>query len=156
MCFLPNCRYHLILKGDIKELSQKSDAFCFNYQHVDCPYSFKYRFSGKIVVKIGHIFNIVQRAVHFHHQNRRVDRLRSTAKKRLWKKKYKKHLVSCCQETKSTQASGSVLADRIEQVKKTKFVLELMKIAEYFLDSHSKNTSYLVSLKVNFCKLTIF
>ena len=39
MCFLPNCRYHNILIGNIKELLQKLDAFCFNYQHVDCLYT---------------------------------------------------------------------------------------------------------------------
>ena len=39
MCFLPNCRYHFILIGNIKELLQKVDAFCFNYQHVDCLYT---------------------------------------------------------------------------------------------------------------------
>ena len=33
MCFLPNCRYHIILIGNIKELLQKLDAFFFNYQH---------------------------------------------------------------------------------------------------------------------------
>ena len=48
MCFLPNWRYHIILIGNIKELLQKLDAFCFNYQHVDCLYTiFKYRFSSK-------------------------------------------------------------------------------------------------------------
>ena len=49
MCFLPNCRYHILLKGNIKEeLLQKLDAFRFNYQHLDCLYAiFKYRFSGK-------------------------------------------------------------------------------------------------------------
>ena len=40
MCFLPNCRYHIILIGNIKDLLQKLDAFCFNYQHVDCLYTF--------------------------------------------------------------------------------------------------------------------
>ena len=36
MCFLPNYRYHIMLKGNIKELLQNLDAFCFIYQHVDC------------------------------------------------------------------------------------------------------------------------
>ena len=59
MCFLPNCRYHIILKGNIKDLLQKLDAFCFNYHHVDCLYTlFKYRFSGKIVVKSGKLLII--------------------------------------------------------------------------------------------------
>ena len=54
LCFLPNCRYQIILIGKIKELTQKMDAFCFNYQNVDCLYTlFKYRFSGKSVVKSG-------------------------------------------------------------------------------------------------------
>ena len=51
MCFLHSCRYHIILVGNIKELLQKLDAFCFNYQHVDCLYTlFKYRFSDKVVL----------------------------------------------------------------------------------------------------------
>ena len=54
MFLLPNCRYHNILIGNIKELLQKLDSFCFNYQHVDCLYTlFKYRFSDKSVVKSG-------------------------------------------------------------------------------------------------------
>ena len=54
MCFLPNCRYHNILIGNIIELLQKLDAFCFNYQHVDCLYTlFKYRFIGKLVIRSG-------------------------------------------------------------------------------------------------------
>ena len=40
MCFLPNCRYHIFLTGNIKQLLQKLDALCFNFQHVDCLYNF--------------------------------------------------------------------------------------------------------------------
>ena len=91
MCFLPNCRFHNILLGNInKELLQKMDAFCFNYQHVDCLYTlFKYRFSGKIVVKSRQLFDDLQRAVHLHNQNRGVDRKPSIAEKRLLRIKYK-------------------------------------------------------------------
>ena len=149
MCFLPNCRYHIILIGNIKELLQKMDAFCFNYQHVDCSYMlFKYRFNGKIVIKSGQLFDYLQRAVHFNQQNRAVKRMPSIAKKRLLRKKYKKHLLSSFQKTKSTPTSGSVFADRIEQVKKTKFELELIKIVDCFLDGHGNYTSNLVSFKI--------
>ena len=151
MCFLPNCRYHIILIGNIKELLQKLDAFSFNYQHVDCMYTlFKYRFSGKIVIKSGQIFDNLQRAVHFNQQNRGVEKLPSIAKKRLLRKKYKKHLFSSFQKTKSTQTSGSVFADRIEQVKKTNFELELIKIVDFFLDGHGNYTSNLVPFKIKF------
>ena len=146
MCFLPNCRYHIILIGNIKELLQKLVAFCFNYQHVDCLYTFfKYRFNNKIVIKSGQLFDYLQRAVHFNQQNRGVDRMRSIAKNRLLRKKYKRHLLSSFQKTKSTQISGSMFADRIEQVKKTEFELEPIKTVDYFLDGHGKNTSNLVS-----------
>ena len=58
MCFLANCRNHINLIGNIKELLQKLDAFCFNYQHVDCLYTlFKYRFIGKVVFKSGQVFD---------------------------------------------------------------------------------------------------
>ena len=66
MCFLPNCSYHIILIGNIKELLQKLDAFLFNYQHVECMYTvFKYRFIGKSVIKSGQVFDNLRRAVHF-------------------------------------------------------------------------------------------
>ena len=46
-CSLPNSRCRIMLRigtiGDIKDLPQKFDAFCFNYQDVDCLYAlFKY------------------------------------------------------------------------------------------------------------------
>ena len=150
MCFPPNCRYHIIiLIGNIEELLQKLDAFCFNYQHVDCPYTlFKYRFSGETVVKSGKLFDKLQRAVHFKQQNRGADRMPSIAKKRLLRKKYRKQLLSSFQKTKSTQSSGSVLADRIEQDKQTKFELELIKIVDCFLDGYGSYTSILVSFKI--------
>ena len=152
-CILPNSRYHINIIGNIKESLQKLDAFCFNYQHVDCLYTlFKYRFSGKIVVKSGQLFDLLQRVVHFNQQNRGVDRMPSIAK-RFLTKKYKKHFLSSFQKTKSTQTSGSVFADRIEQVKKTKF--ELIKIVGCFLDGHG-NTSNLVSFKIKFLQINHF
>ena len=94
MCFLPNCRHHITLTGKNNELLQKLDAFCFNYQHVDCLYTFfKYHFSGKIVVMIGQLFDNLQRAVHFNQQNRGVDRMPSIGKKRLLRKKVQKTFV---------------------------------------------------------------
>ena len=73
----------------------------------------------------------------------------SMVKKRLLRKKYKKHLLSSFQKSKSTQTSESVFAERIEQVKKTKFEIELIKIVDYFPDGHSNYTSNLVSFKMN-------
>ena len=148
LCFLPNCRNHIVLIGNIKDLLQKLDAFCFNYQHVDCLSTlFKHRFSGKIVIKSGQLFDNLQRLVRFNQITRGLDRMPSIAKKRLLGKKYKKHLLSSFQKTKSTQTSGSVFADRIEQVKKTKFEVELIKIEDCFLDGHGNYTINLVSFK---------
>ena len=82
ICFPTNCRYHNTLIGNIKELLQKLDQFCLYYQHVDCLYTcFGYRFSGKTVVNSGQLFDNAQRAFHFNHQNRGVDRMPSIAKK---------------------------------------------------------------------------
>ena len=109
MCFLPKCRYSIILIGNFKELLQKLNTFWFNYQHVDCLYTFfKYRLSCIIVVKSGQLFDNVQKAVQFNHQQRGVDRMPSMAEKRLLRKKYKTHLLSSFQSIKSAQTSGSV------------------------------------------------
>ena len=81
-CFLPACKYHIILLGEIEELLHKLDTFCFTYQHVDCLYTlFKYRFSGKLIAKSGNVFDNVQRAISFNRRNRGVDQMPSIAKR---------------------------------------------------------------------------
>ena len=148
-CFLPACKYHIVLLGNVQELLKKLDSFCFTYQHVDCLHTlFKYRFSGKVIAKSGQVFNNVQRAVDFNHRNRGVDRMPSIAKKRFLRKKYKKHLFSSFQKTKATQTSGSVFAKRIVKVKMTKFELDLIKIVDCFLDGHGNYDSNLESFKI--------
>ena len=72
----------------------------------------------------------------------------SIAKKRLLKKKYKKHLFSSFQKTKTTQTSISLYAERIEKVKKTKFEFEPLKVLDCFLDGHGSFDSNLVSFKI--------
>ena len=74
--------------------------------------------------------------------------MRSIAEERSLRKKYKTHLLSSFQKTKSTQTTGSVFADRIEQIKKTKFELELIKVVDCFLDVHGIYTCKLVSFKM--------
>ena len=134
MCFLPNCRFHILLLGKLEELSQKLDPLYFTYQHADCFHTlFNCRFSGNSVVKSGLVIDNAQRAVNFNQRNRGVNRMPSIAKKRLLSKKYRKHLSSL-QKTKSTQTSGSVFAEISEQVKETKHELEITKVTDYFLD----------------------
>ena len=148
-CFLPACKNHIVLLGNVQELLKKLDTICFTYQHVDCLYTlFKYRFSGKIIAKSGQVFDNVQRAVDFNHRNTGMDRMPSIAKKRLLRKKYKKHLFSSFQTTKTTQTSGSVFAERIEKVEKTKFEFELIKIVDCFLDGLGNFDSNLVCFKI--------
>ena len=119
LCFLPNCRYHIILIVNIKELLQKLDAFCFNYQHVHCLYTFfKYRFSGEIVVKSGQLFDNVQRAVHFNHQNREVDRMPSIAKKRLLRIKYQKHLLNSFRKPNRRKLGDQCLHTELNKLKR--------------------------------------
>ena len=102
-CFLPTCKFHIALLGNVQELLKKLDTFCFTYQHVHCLYTlFKYRFSGKVIAKSGQVFDNVQRAVDFNLRNKGMDRMPSIAKKRLLRKKYNKHLFSSFQKTKST------------------------------------------------------
>ena len=147
--FLPACKYHIVLLGNVQELLKKLDKFCFTYQHIDCLYTiFKNPFSGKVIAKSGQVFNNGQRAVYFSHRNKGLDRMPSIGKKRLWRKKFKKHLFSSFQKTKTTQTSGSVFAERMEEVKKTKFELELIKIVGCFLDGRGNYDSNLVSFRI--------
>ena len=70
------------------------------------------------------------------------------SRERLLRKKYKKHLFTSFQKTKWRQTSESIFADRIEQVKKTKSELELIKIVDCFIDDHGNYTSNLVSFQI--------
>ena len=150
-CFLPICRYHIVLLGNVQGILKELDTFCFTYQHVDCLYTlFKNRFNGKVFANSGQVSDNVQRAVDFNHRNEGMDRMPSIAKKRLLKIKYKKHLFSSFQKTKTTQTSGSVFAERIEKVKKTKFEFELIKIVGCLLDGHGNFYSNLKSFKIKF------
>ena len=81
-CFLPACKNHIALLGNVQELLKKLDTFCFIYQPVDCLYTlFKHRFSRKFIAKSGQVFDNVQQAVDFNHRNKGVDRMPSIAKK---------------------------------------------------------------------------
>ena len=118
-CFLPACKYHITLLGNVEEVLKKLDTICFTCQRVDSLYTlFKYRFSGKVVAQTGQVFDNVQQAVDFNQRNKGVDRMPSIAKKRLLRKKYKKLLFSSSQKTKTTQTSESVFAERIEKSKR--------------------------------------
>ena len=148
-CSLRACRYYIILLEKTAELLHKLDTFCFTYQHVDCLYTlFKYRFSGKVIAKSGNVFDIVKRAISLNQRNRGVDKMASIARKRFLRKKFKQHFMRALQKNKSTQTSGSVFAERIEKVKKTKFELELLKIVDCFRDGHGSYDNNLVSFKV--------
>ena len=110
---------------------------------------FKYRLREKFFLKRRQVFDNVQRAVDFNNRNKGEDRMPSIAKKEaLAEKVYKKHLFSSFQKTKTTQTSGSVFAERIEKVKKTKVELDLIKIVDCFLDGHGNYGSNLVSFKM--------
>ena len=73
----------------------------------------------------------------------------------LEEKNTKNNCPSTFRETKLTQTSGSVFADRIELFKKTKFELEIKNV-DCFPDGHVNYTSNLVSFKINSLKLTFF
>ena len=148
-CFLPACKYHIILLGNVQELLKKLDSFCFTYQHVDCLYTlFKNRFSAKVIAKSGQVFDNVQRAVDFNHRNKRVDRMPSIAKKETLEEKVQKTFVQLLSKNKNNATSGSVFAERIEKVKNTKFEFELIKIVDCFLDGHGNFDSNLISFEV--------
>ena len=59
MCFLTDCRYHIILLAGFKDLIQKLNAVSSTHKHVNCFHTpFIYQFSGKIIVRSGKVFNI--------------------------------------------------------------------------------------------------
>ena len=68
----------------------------------------------------GDVFHSVQRAVYRNQTNGGVDKLPSIAEK-VFEKKIQERFFEFFPRTKSTQATGSVYADRIELVKNSNF-----------------------------------
>ena len=99
-CFLPTCKYHIVVLGEIEELLNELGTFCFTYQHVDCLYTlFKHRFSENVIAKSRQVFDKVQRAVDFNNRDKGVERMRSLTKERLLRKKFQKLFFSLFQNT---------------------------------------------------------
>ena len=71
------------------------------------------------------------------------------------KKKFKQHFMTTLQQHKSTQLSGSVFAERIENAKKTKFELELLRIVDCSLDGRCNYDINLKSFKTKSLYQTI-
>ena len=94
------------------------------------------------------MFDDVQQAVDFNHRNKGVDRKPSSAKRDSYAKTSESFFFSSFQNSKTTQGSRSVFAERIQKVKKTKVELELIKILDCFLDGLGNYDSNLVSLKI--------
>ena len=104
--FLPNCRYQILLIGDIDGLLQKWDEFCFTYQYVDCLYRiFKYRFDRKVVTTSRQVFDIVQWAVYFNQRNKGVDKIPSIAKKETLQKKAQEAFIELLPTNKINASS---------------------------------------------------
>ena len=146
MCFLPNCRYHFIPIGDIKELLQKLDASCFNYQHVDSLSTIPSTDSiAKLLSRVDNFLIKCIRRLISTNRNRGVDEMPRIAKKRRLRKRYEKNLFSYFQNSKLTQICESIFADRKEEVKKSKLEIFLVKTADCFLGGHGNYTSALVT-----------
>ena len=127
----PNWRYHIQLLGNIEKTIQKPDTICFTYQHVNCRYTlFNCQFSEIFVVKGGQAFDNPQRTVWFIQETEEWTECLAS-RKRYSGGKNRKHLLSCFSKSKSTQTSGSIFAEKSEQVKK-KQELEIKKLVDSF------------------------
>ena len=121
MCFLPTCRYHILLLGNIKELLQKLDAFCSNtntwtvcihFSSTDSVANLFSRVVNSMILCRGEFISTTL--------TKEWTEGPASRKKRLSGKKYQKHMLSSLQKTKSSQIDGSIMADRIEEVKRLK------------------------------------
>ena len=81
-------------------------------------------------------------------ETRELTERRALQKRDSGGKSTKKRLFSSFQKKNLTQTRGSVFAERIEKVKKTKFEFELIQIVDCFLDGHGNFDSILVSFKI--------
>ena len=87
MCFLPNCRYHILLFGNVEQLLQKLDH-CVSHINtwtvsIHCSSIDSIEILLSRVAKC-QVFANMQRAFYFNQRNRGVDRMPSNAKRDSW------------------------------------------------------------------------
>ena len=153
MWFLPICGSHIILMGDNKELLQTVDVFntctvCMRFSSADSVSKMLSRVDNSLISCRRQLLSTTKT----------VERTESAASRKddSWGKSKKKYSLSSYQKTKSTPTSWAVFADRIEQVRKTKYELELIKFVYYVLHGHGNCTSRLVSFKIIFSRTIDF
>ena len=115
MCFLPNCRYHIILIGNIKELLQKLDASATTNRWTACIHFSSTASVAKLFSSADNSL-LICRGRFFSTSKTEVWTECPASRRRDFWEKFQKTLSSF-QKTNSTQTIRSVFADRIEQVK---------------------------------------
>ena len=156
MCFLPSFGYQFFLLGNVEEFLQKLDHLFSKHQHVDCPHTLlKYQVKEKNVFKRNQVLDNVEKVVCFNQGITGMDRMPSIEKKRLLMKKYSKLVLNSFQETKSTETSGLVCAEKIGQVWRTKDKTDLLENPNCSIDGYGSYSSNLVTFEKNFDNLTI-
>ena len=121
-CFVSNCKFHILPLGNVEELLEKLDTFCFTSQHVDCVYTLSSIDSvERLLQRVDKFLITCNEQLTLITETREWTEWTSIAKNRLLRKKFIKPLFSSFKKTKTTQTSGSVFEKRIENVKKTNF-----------------------------------
>ena len=126
------------------------DTICFTYHTwTVCIHSSSIDSVGKVLQRVDKCLITCNEQLTLIRETRKWTECRALQKKNL-EEKVNKQFFSSFQKTKTTQTSGSVFAERIEKVKKTKFEFELLKNEDCFLDRHGNFDSNLVSFRVKF------
>ena len=113
MCFLPNCRYHIILIGNIKELLQKLDAntwtVCIHFSTTASLAKSLSRVDKSLIIWRGQFISTSKQRSEENAQHREKDSWGKSTKTNCWapsKRPSRRKLVD------------HFFADRIDQVKK--------------------------------------
>ena len=119
ICFVSNCKFHIILFENVEEPLKKLDTLCFIYHYVDCLYTlFKYRSSGKGIAKSEQLFDYMQRAVDFDIRNKGLDRMPSIAKRGSWEKVEKTFLQLLSEDKNNADQWFSVCRRNSKKLKR--------------------------------------
>ena len=138
MCLPSNCRFHIKLIGKIKDWRQKLEAICLNHQHVDCLYTLSnYNSVAKLLSRVDN-FLIMCRGLFVSTTKTGGGQHAKHREKGSLEEKVQENLLSSFEKSKLTRTGGLVIANRTEQVKKTKFGGELIKFLNCFPDGHGK------------------
>ena len=133
-CRYDDCKYHVILIGDVEKILQQLQSHRFHYLWGDCFYAIcKFLiFNGKQVIRVGGVIDEVHQAIRYNRMHPHMESQPSIIRKKLIRKVRKLNSGIILRKHQHTQTLTNSFYKRIETILESDDAADFMKITDCF------------------------